>query len=293
VSVALSCTAPNGAPISYALVSHPSHGGLGALNQAVGTIVYSSPKGFSGSDAFTYVASDSGGTSAPATASITIPHGPPPSVRIVGDSTPVVGVASTYSASVIDTTATPNSYQWTIDGHKAGSTSSIRHTFTTGGKHTVALRVGDTAGSSVQVTLKTSPGFRRLAITTPWTEGSTSSFTEFSSLVALAVPDSTTIQLSCTGHGCPFARHKLSVNTAPACHTKKCRAAHKHPPKTRDVDLSGLVRGHQLSVGARLQISFTLKYFEGQVTTFSISSGGLKRTTGCLTPGTTKVARHC
>jgi hypothetical protein len=293
VSVALSCTAPNNAPISYTILSHPSHGGLGALNQAGGTITYSSQKGFSGSDAFTYVAGDSGGTSAPATAAITIPHGPPPSVRIIGDSTPVVGVASTYSASVIDTTATPNRYQWTIDGHKAGSTSSIRPTFSSGGRHSIVLRVRDTAGSTQQTRLKVSPSFRRLAITVVWTDISSSSWTEFTSLAALAVPDSTVIQASCLGKGCPFARHRLSVNTAPACHTKKCTVAHKHPPKTRDVDLSGLVRGRRLQVGARLRISFTLKYFEGETSVFTINSTGPQRSTGCMTPGTTKVARHC
>jgi Bacterial Ig domain/PKD domain len=293
VTVSLSCTAPNNATITYAITSQPSHGGLGALNQAGGTVPYASQKGFSGSDAFTYVASDSGGTSAPATATITIPHGPPPSVAIVGDSTPVVGQASTYSASVIDTTATPNRYQWTIDGHNAGSAGSVRHTFTSGGKHSIVLRVSDTAGSTQRTSLNVNPSFRRLAITILWTDDFTPSWTKITSLAALAVPQSTVIQASCHGEGCPFARHTLSVRTAPTCHAKKCVAAHKHPPKTRDVDLSGLVRGARLHAGVRIQISFVLKYFEGQSTVFTIDSAGLHRATRCLTPGTTKVARHC
>jgi hypothetical protein len=73
VTVALSCHAPAGVRISYAIVTAPGDGKLGKINQTTGRVTYTAPVGFSGTDRFIYRATDVGGASATATATIVLP----------------------------------------------------------------------------------------------------------------------------------------------------------------------------------------------------------------------------
>ena len=61
VTVALSCQAPAGVGISYAIVTAPGDGKLGKVNQSAGRVTYIAPVGFSGTDRFIYRATDVGG----------------------------------------------------------------------------------------------------------------------------------------------------------------------------------------------------------------------------------------
>ncbi len=85
-SIVLSCTDPSLQPQTIAIVSHPSHGTLGAIDQTSptgATVTYTSTVGYNGPDSFTFGASGVG-TSAPATVSLTVgwvdtyPAAPPP-----------------------------------------------------------------------------------------------------------------------------------------------------------------------------------------------------------------------
>jgi DNA-binding beta-propeller fold protein YncE len=72
----LQCTDVLGAPLTaYALVASPAHG-TAALNTGTGAVTYTPAPGYSGLDTFTFDATSSHGTSAAATATITI--GAPP-----------------------------------------------------------------------------------------------------------------------------------------------------------------------------------------------------------------------
>jgi hypothetical protein len=73
VAVTLACSGPAGVALNYAIVSGPAHGSLGAINQTNGQVTYTSQPGFVGTDRFTYRASDAGGSSNTATATITVP----------------------------------------------------------------------------------------------------------------------------------------------------------------------------------------------------------------------------
>lgn len=293
VTVKLSCTAPAGAALTYAIVAGPAHGGLGSIAQSSGAIIYTSQSRLSGTDTFGYAASNSGGTSQTATVTITIPPAPPPTVSIVGSARPVVGLASTYAASVIDVGATPNHFRWTVNGRTIGTRSSISFTFTTGTRAKLVLTVGDTNGASVGTSVTVKPTYRQLTLETPWTGDWTRAWTQFTSLAALAVPSGAAVRVICHGVGCPFAEHAVRVNAAPVCHSKKCTISKRPTPGTRDIDLSALLAGRQLQAGARLQISFTLRYFVGQLTTFVIEPSGPHHTTACLAPGTTRMTRAC
>ena len=73
VTVTLSCHAPAGVRMSYAIVTAPGNGKLGTIDQSTGRVTYIAPVGFGGTDRFIYRATDIGGASATATATITLP----------------------------------------------------------------------------------------------------------------------------------------------------------------------------------------------------------------------------
>lgn len=73
VTLSLPCQAPTRVPLSYAIVTPPDQGTLGVLDQTTGRVTYSARAAYSGTDRFTYDATDPGGASNTATATITIP----------------------------------------------------------------------------------------------------------------------------------------------------------------------------------------------------------------------------
>jgi 6-phosphogluconolactonase (cycloisomerase 2 family) len=78
VSVAVSCTDADGDPLTTAIATGPAHGTLGAVAQSTGTLTYTPAAGYSGTDSFTFDASDGTNVSAPVIATISI--GAPPAV---------------------------------------------------------------------------------------------------------------------------------------------------------------------------------------------------------------------
>ena len=73
VTLTLKCTGPKGHPFSYGIVSKPSNGKLGKINQRTGKVTYTTHVGFSGSDRVVYNATNSGGSSKAATATVVFP----------------------------------------------------------------------------------------------------------------------------------------------------------------------------------------------------------------------------
>jgi hypothetical protein len=82
ISISLSCSSHAPGALTYAAVLNPHHGKLSSLNAAAGTIEYTPPKGFHGTDSFTYTAANSGGFATSATVTIVVPPLPPPKVAI-------------------------------------------------------------------------------------------------------------------------------------------------------------------------------------------------------------------
>ena len=77
VNVPLTCTDPDGDPLTLSIADGPSKGSLGAI--ASGSVTYTPDAGAFGTDTFTYGATDGTAASAPATVSITITR--PPELR--------------------------------------------------------------------------------------------------------------------------------------------------------------------------------------------------------------------
>ncbi len=80
VTITLSCTDTDGDALTQLIATGPSHGTLGALAQSTGTLTYTPAAGYTGTDSFTFDATDGTNTSAPATVTITV--GPPPAPPI-------------------------------------------------------------------------------------------------------------------------------------------------------------------------------------------------------------------
>jgi hypothetical protein len=77
VTIPFSCTASAAAgPITYAIVSSPKHGTLGAVNQSTHAVNYTPKKNYVGQDTFTYKGTAAGEDSSPATVTVTVPAPP-------------------------------------------------------------------------------------------------------------------------------------------------------------------------------------------------------------------------
>ena len=78
-TVSLSCTDADGDPLTRTIVSGAAHGTLGAAGS---TVTYTPANGYTGTDSFTFDATDGTNTSAPATVTIAVSAPPAPPVRI-------------------------------------------------------------------------------------------------------------------------------------------------------------------------------------------------------------------
>jgi hypothetical protein len=237
-------------------------------------------------------ASNAYGTGSPATSAPTNPIQPPGThtASIDGPTSAKIGVPNAYQVSVVDSDGTPNSFSWIVDGLAAGSASTLNVTFTSSGRHTIVVQVGDTAGNTLSNTLIVTATLRRLNVTVSWADRFSSQFTIFTSLLAHGVPIGTHIALTCVGGGCPFAHQRLTVSATRCGKKKKCASANQ---QNRDVDLTSLVARARLRVNTKLTVTFTLWFFIGQVQTFTIGPGPPSRRIACLAPGATRPSRVC
>jgi Big-like domain-containing protein/lactonase family protein with 7-bladed beta-propeller len=77
-SVPLRCSDADGDAVTRSIVSGPAHGSLSAIDNAAGTVTYTPAVGFTGTDNFTFAATDGVNGGPPATAAITVGPPPPP-----------------------------------------------------------------------------------------------------------------------------------------------------------------------------------------------------------------------
>jgi hypothetical protein len=73
LTVTLKCTGPKGHRFTYGIVSKPGNGRLGKITQSNGKVTYTTHVGAQGTDRFVYNATNSGGSSKAATATIVLP----------------------------------------------------------------------------------------------------------------------------------------------------------------------------------------------------------------------------
>lgn len=93
VTITLSCTDPDGDPLTTEIATGAAHGTLGAIAQSTGTLTYTPANGYSGTDTFTFDATDGTNASAPATVTITVGAPPAPPAALASQGTPALAVA--------------------------------------------------------------------------------------------------------------------------------------------------------------------------------------------------------
>ncbi len=119
ITIALSCTDADPVPLTLATVANPAHGTLGAISPS-GQVTYTPALGYSGPDSFSYMASDSQGSSNTATATLTI-AAPAPSLLSLPPS-PLVTKATFADQRI--TLTTPSPLLCTMPGAKLAVTLS-------------------------------------------------------------------------------------------------------------------------------------------------------------------------
>jgi hypothetical protein len=108
------------------------------------------------------------------------------------------------------------------------------------------------------------------------------------SLKIAAVPTKATLKLVCTGRGCPSTSQSAAAVKPAKCKGKQCHA------RSRDVDLTRLFRGHQLSAGSRVTLTVTQHNTNGKAFVFAIRQAKQpKIQIGCLAPNSSALNRGC
>jgi Big-like domain-containing protein/FG-GAP repeat protein len=304
VSVTLSCTGPEGQPLSYAIAGGPRHGGVGSINQATGAITYVSQPGFIGTDTFTYTASGAGGTSQPATVTVTVPPFPP-TCQNVASKTPPGGGTAVLTLSCQASPGVAISYSVTAKpGH--GTLSAIDQT---SGNVDYVSNLGF-HGTDQFTYVATDSGGRSNAahasITIPkpigtlafgllgWTFQPSATFSTVQSMTASNLPIGTRILVSCKGHRCRMRAVSVTV-TSPAHCKRGVRGCSSHPKRAPGgIDLSPRLRGRRLPAGSQLFVRFVKPGFVGKVYVFKIRPAqqpSWKAT--CLAPGSLVPGRGC
>jgi hypothetical protein len=306
-SVALSCTGPAGVPLSYAVVTLPAHGTLGAINQANGTVTYTSQAGYLGSDSFTYQASDADGASNAATATMTVPpahvavslgpvslSGASAVLPITCDGTPGINCtgAATFTARVKmrgntiiaagagdgARTARPRLRTVTVTvGRTAfavpsGTSVRLRTTLNATGKQLLGrfykLRAQLTLSGTTALTRPLTFSYRVIDAHVRYSWSFFSSgYTAVVELTPLALPHGSRIEVTCRGRGCPFARRALK-------------------PHGRRLALAPLFGHANLAPGAVVTVIVSAPASVAQVSIFTMRNGrGPSLVVRCLPPG--------
>jgi hypothetical protein len=300
VAVKLSCTAPGGVGIQYGIVSAPGHGTLSALNQSAGSAVYTPSPKFHGTDTFTYDASDSGGTSSPATATITVPPGPP-NCGNIGSSTSE-GSKITVQLSCTGPAGVPLTYA--IVSRPAhgtlGAINQARHSVVytprTGyaGHDRFTYRATDSGGASKPVTAAiTVQGTLAFALL-GFDFNALGSYSQVTSMTASGVPVGTRIAASCRGDGCRLTAKPVTVTNTTACPRKEKRCRHKSRPHTKIADLTPGLRNTHFPVGSTLTVTMTKRGFIGKAYVFTLHPNRQPTwKASCLAPGSSVPGKGC
>ena len=150
VTVALVCTDENGNPLTRQIVSGPSAGTLGPVNQADGTVSYTNTDEAATTDSFRFAANDGAATSAPATVTLTIESSPDttaPETTI--DKRPKNEVRGSKAKFKFSSSEPDSSFECKLDrGKYKPCTSPRKLKRLEPGKHKFSVRATDAAGNT-------------------------------------------------------------------------------------------------------------------------------------------------
>lgn len=315
VSVTLSCAAPADVAVTYAIRAAPGHGTLGAIDQAKGTVSYTPQAGYTGSDTFTYRATDAAGASNTAAATITIEQRRT-SCGDIGANLALGGGAVTLSLSCRDPAGAALTYA-IVTGPAHGTLGAIEQasglvSYTPnagyGGSDSFTYNATGPGGTSntatATISISSAPA-TRLDPELTWRFSVHAGYTTVLTMFATSVPAGASVKVECAGRGCPFGSHIARASrsaTAGAANSRTCKRRPCAPKRTRGakprtgtkVDLAGLFHGRRLAPGARITVSIVKPGAIGKVYIFTIRASRyptVKRT--CVAAGSSTPGRGC
>jgi hypothetical protein len=153
---------------------------------------------------------------------------------------------------------------------KGSASCQVRYTGL--GTHRITARYGGNAyfGASTSSVGKVGIGGQSANFVTSvmqWYVHYTPSYTRFTSWLAYGVAPGTSFYFTCSGRGCPFASHTLSVANTARCTTK---GKSKQCPTSRTIDLEPIFSGAHLAVGTSVTVSILRCGFYGKHYTLKI-----------------------
>ncbi|MEW9624645.1 protease pro-enzyme activation domain-containing protein [Rhodanobacter geophilus] len=147
VSGTLAATASGGASLTFAVVAQPAHGTVAITNAATGAFTYTPASGYTGSDSFTFDATDSAGTSNVATESVTV-NAAGAGKPVANFTDTVSGLTVNFTDSSTDTGGTINSHAWTFGDGATSTAANPSHTYAAAGTYSVTEKVTDSTGAT-------------------------------------------------------------------------------------------------------------------------------------------------
>jgi hypothetical protein len=265
-NVTLSCTLPAGASAAYSVIGGPSNGKLSAVNSN-GQLTYTSNALFSGEDTFNYRVSDQWGISNIATATINVPFLPVPTCSNVTTK----GKAGATKLTVTLKCKGPAGHSFTYGIVSQPGNGKLGKINQSKGKVTYTTHIGaqgtdrfvyhasNAGGSSKTATATIKlPQLKRINATMQWDfSTTTASFTAITGqFIVNGLPGRAKVFMSCTGKGCPIAKHTATVPKQRVCKGKgKKRKCRKAEPAKGNVDLLKFVAGRHIPVGDHLIVS--------------------------------------
>jgi hypothetical protein len=147
-AITLTAHDPDGKPLTYSIVTQPSHGFVNLLGPRA---VYTPNADYNGPDSFTFKANNGALDSNIATVSVTItPVNHPPVARYTAnpasDASPLTVTFDATSSSAKDGPIT--SYTWDFGDGTTGSGATVTHNYSEAGTHSVKLTVSDKNGAT-------------------------------------------------------------------------------------------------------------------------------------------------
>jgi subtilase family serine protease len=180
-----------GASMTFAIVAQPAHGTVTLTNASTGAFTYTPASGYSGSDAFTFDAKDSAGTSNTATESVTV-KAPTAGNPVANFTDTVSGLTVNFTDSSTDTGGTISAHAWTFGDGSSSTAASPSHTYAAAGTYSVTETVTDSTGATSSKTAS-------VTVTAPAPGGT------FSNNKKMVIGDNRTIKSSISVTGEPGA----------------------------------------------------------------------------------------
>jgi hypothetical protein len=257
---------------------------------------------------FRIAAENAGGTSYGADQTFTtapfmpVPVAPVSTTAPKISGTPIRGQALSVSQGAWSNSPTSFTYQWESCNAAGNSCAALRgatgaaHVLTQGDVgHTLrAIVTAADAGGSSAATSNASPvvGSQVEAAMT-WTFGWARTYTIVESLIVHEIPPGGSVELTCHGRGCPFARaHAARASGHSHCAHRRCKP--RHPSSQSEVSLTRLFKGRHLGVGTRVAVHIVKSGWVGKSYLFITRANQRPHfQIACLAPGSSRPGRGC